>query len=470
MILRHKDLVIDPNDPFLNCKLDRKKYALTLTKLIEGFPEGFVLAINNEWGTGKTTFIKMWREYLSGKDFDTLYFNAWENDFESTPLIAILSELKELIGKNNKDQFKTLLSKGVTLTKSVIPLIIKSLVDNYVNSKNITDAIEKISEGAVNVLEEEVEEYAKKKKGLVEFRSELSKFLNNRSSSKPLIFFIDELDRCNPKYSVEVLENIKHFFSVNGVVFILSIDKYQLGNAVQGYYGSDKINSDAYLKRFIDLEFKIPSPDAIVCCRYFCDYFELDRFFKNPARLNFRDFQNEYENFIRFAKLIHETDLLSLRQTEKLFAHTRVVLTQFKSNYYVFPEVLFFLILVRDQNLNLYSNVRDGRLSLQEFTSNIEDILVKYKNDETETLIYVIAAHLIRFYYNQLREKQHKIKLIIKSSEDGTDRLSIETKFSHSLLFSQITSIDRERYDLYSLRELLKKVDLIDDILMGNEP
>jgi len=468
MILRHKDLVIDPNDPFLNCKLDRKKYALTLTKLIEGFPEGFVLAINNEWGTGKTTFIKMWREYLLGKDFDTLYFNAWENDFESTPLIAILSELKELIGKNNKDQFKTLLSKGVTLTKSVIPLIIKSLVDNYVNAKSITDAIEKISEGAVNVLEEEVEEYSKKKKGLVEFRSELSKFLSTRSSSKPLIFFIDELDRCNPKYSVEVLENIKHFFSVDGIVFVLSIDKHQLGNAIQGYYGSDKINTDSYLKRFIDLEFRMPVPDSLVCCRYFCDYFKLHEFFKSEERASYADFRSEYENFIRFSRLIYETDLFSLRQVEKLFVHVRVVLTQFKSNQYVFPEVLFFLIVLRDRNLDLYGKIRDSRLVLQEFVNDIERVLRRYKNEETENLIHVIEAHLIRFYFNQLREKSYQLSLFMKTDESN-ERLSIETSFNHSLLYSLVKGIDKERYHKFALLKLFEKVDLADDIFIGKD-
>ena len=65
---------------------------------------------------------------------------------------------------------------------------------------------------------------------------------------------IDELDRCNPHYSVLVLERIKHIFSVPGIVFILSVDKKQFGNAIRGYYGSDLIDANEYLRRFIDLD------------------------------------------------------------------------------------------------------------------------------------------------------------------------------------------------------------------------
>jgi tRNA A37 threonylcarbamoyladenosine biosynthesis protein TsaE len=62
MNIKHSEVTIDSENPFANCKLDRKKYSQVLTGLINSYSEGFVLAINNKWGTGKTTFIKMWRQ------------------------------------------------------------------------------------------------------------------------------------------------------------------------------------------------------------------------------------------------------------------------------------------------------------------------------------------------------------------------------------------------------------------------
>ena len=53
MRIRHNDIEINETDPFLNCKLGRKEYALVLTDIVKNFNDGFVLAIDNEWGTGK---------------------------------------------------------------------------------------------------------------------------------------------------------------------------------------------------------------------------------------------------------------------------------------------------------------------------------------------------------------------------------------------------------------------------------
>ena len=77
-------------------KPDREKYAKVLTDIIENYSTGFVLAINNKWGTGKTTFVKMWEQDLKNKSYKTLFFNAWENDFENSPLTALMGELKSL--------------------------------------------------------------------------------------------------------------------------------------------------------------------------------------------------------------------------------------------------------------------------------------------------------------------------------------------------------------------------------------
>ena len=94
MEIRHKDLDIVKDNPFFNCKLGRENNAFVLTQIVESYADGFVLALNNKWGAGKTTFVKMWQQHLINKGFRTMYFNAWENDFEIEPLVAMLGELK----------------------------------------------------------------------------------------------------------------------------------------------------------------------------------------------------------------------------------------------------------------------------------------------------------------------------------------------------------------------------------------
>ena len=76
---------------------------------------------------------------------------------------------------------------------------------------------------------------------------------------RPLVFFIDELDRCRPSFAIELLERVKHLFDVKNIVFVLSIDKKQLEAITAAVYG-ERIDALEYLRRFIDLDFYLPLP------------------------------------------------------------------------------------------------------------------------------------------------------------------------------------------------------------------
>lgn len=64
MKIKHHEIIPNKENPFAECKLGREPYARVLTDIVNTYADGFVLAINNEWGTGKTTFVKMWQLML----------------------------------------------------------------------------------------------------------------------------------------------------------------------------------------------------------------------------------------------------------------------------------------------------------------------------------------------------------------------------------------------------------------------
>src|SRR5690606_14703518 len=131
-----------------------------------------------------------------------------ENDFDKNPLIAIMAELKSLT-KNDDTAFKSVLQKGAILTKNIVPELLKALLTKYTGLDKATiDAIKNTSEGVTEILKDEIEEYASKKKTILEFRDELEDFVKKNTNNKPLVFIIDELDRCRPDYAVEVLEQM----------------------------------------------------------------------------------------------------------------------------------------------------------------------------------------------------------------------------------------------------------------------
>ncbi len=84
---RLRDIEVNNDNPFANDILDREKYGTTLKNVVEMYTEGGgVIAINGDWGTGKTTFVRMWSAMLENEEFKTVYFNAWETDYYNDPI------------------------------------------------------------------------------------------------------------------------------------------------------------------------------------------------------------------------------------------------------------------------------------------------------------------------------------------------------------------------------------------------
>jgi predicted KAP-like P-loop ATPase len=181
---------ISKDNPFAGCKLGRELFAKILTNVIASYPNGFVLAINNEWGTGKTTFVKMWQQHLENNDYKTIYFNAWENDFDHNPLVAIISELKELSKPSSDDLFKSILPKAATLSKHILPGVVKAIVGRYIDTESVIDMIEGITKGSTEIFEKEIDEYKTKKQTVKDFRKDLEKFVVETSKDRPLVFLL----------------------------------------------------------------------------------------------------------------------------------------------------------------------------------------------------------------------------------------------------------------------------------------
>lgn len=466
MKIKHHEIEIPQENPFANCKLAREPYARVLTDIVNTYADGFVLAINNEWGTGKTTFVKMWQQQLENEGFQTIYFNAWENDFDNNPLVALMSELETLTNAKNKKVFKSVVEKGAVLVKNIAPSLAKSLIKKYVVDIDeiAVDAIENVTKASTEILESEIKEYADKKKTIIEFRKELEKFVKQADNTKPLIFIVDELDRCRPNYSVEVLEQIKHFFSVSGIVFVLSIDKNHLASAVKGFYGSEQIDSNEYLRRFIDLEYSIPKPSTKDFIKYLFEYYSFKDFFSSQERMQFRELHSDSENFTSMADFLLTKSNATLRQQERIFALTRLVLCSFKINEYTFPHLLFLLVYLKIIRVDLFQQIEKGELTLQELSDSIGNLMLSEDKDNHRINTAYVEA-LLLWFYNNNREYRKKIDLIGRD-EEGKPTTPIKSKLlsENDSLASYFENIDRQRYDHLKLDFLLKRINLTEPV------
>ncbi|WP_209329180.1 KAP family P-loop NTPase fold protein [Lunatimonas salinarum] len=460
--LRSLKIKSPAGDPFLNCKLGRKKYAETLTQIINSYSDGFVLSINNKWGEGKTTFIEMWIKYLnlSQNGFKTIYFNAWEHDFGHDPMAAILSEIKTL-NIDNGAKLNEIIQKAGKLSVHALPILLKALAEEYIDTETITKGVEEISKKSIEIFKTEVDEYSKKKQSLEEFKEALEEYVS--CLSKPLIFFIDELDRCNPKYAVEVLEIVKHFFSVKGIVFVLSVDKEQLGNAIRGYYGSDNIDSDEYLRRFLDLEFTIPSPPIRDFLKLIFENSGVSTFIENPERLKQYYGRNEKDYFYNMANTLFSQSGSNLRTIEKIISHLAIVLKTFNVKDRAFPEILFLLLFLKFEKTNFYNSLKNKQLQYQDLLNGFHDSIdLKIKNNSNINF-YSIEGLLIYLYHKSVTKNMSR--KLIEINDDNKD-LKFEPKFgTKEEIIKVIELFEEEGLDgISDLDDLLTKIEILDSL------
>ncbi|MCY3674132.1 MAG: P-loop NTPase fold protein [Paracoccaceae bacterium] len=238
-----------------NDLLQRRKPGEDLSRLMQGFENPRVVALNGNWGTGKTWFLERWAKHHRDRFADTtvVYFDAFEHDYLSDPLPALVTALGKEIPDGNIGEIKKV---AFRLAK---PLARKAL---SIAAPGTSEVVNLLGE-FIKALADEREYWANEKErmeGMGKFRSALEALIPPENGRR-LIFVVDELDRCRPDYALEVLEVIKHFFSVDNVHFILGVNLKALEDMVRVRYGS-KIDAAGYLEKFIQVRLELPEEVA----------------------------------------------------------------------------------------------------------------------------------------------------------------------------------------------------------------
>lgn len=240
--------------------LDRRPLSKQLSELVEKLENPTVLALDDRWGTGKTYFLKRWvaahTKENEGKA-TTDYFDAFEFDYLSDPLVSIISSVNERYPETAtatldrwKSAAKKLVKPGIGIALSLATLGAKQHLDEA--GDVIAEAVGgKASEFASDLWEAE----QAKKEALTAFKTHLRELTDE--SGAPLVIVVDELDRCRPDFALSILEIVKHLFAVSNVHFILGVNGSALENSVKARYGAE-IDAEAYLRKFINASFSLP--------------------------------------------------------------------------------------------------------------------------------------------------------------------------------------------------------------------
>lgn len=262
---------------------------------------------------------------------------------------------------------------------------------------------------------------------------------------------------------------MKHLFEVPNIIFVLAVNINQLQYAVQGFYGSSNIDGKEYLRRFIDIEYTLPTPNMEEYCKFLFDAYGFDKFFNNEFVRN-RNLQLEGQAFYDISCDIIVASNINLRVTNKIFAYTRLALSGFNFMQHFSADLFFLLCYFKIMNRLFYNQIRIGEFSIQELLNAIERNLPEpiFHSDDVSTMhhiSYAVATLLIQYNYSQrgdLREPNFKGKQA--DSKSAMDFPIESSKFDLEKLNEALTYESQNRYNLYGLQSALNKIDLVDSL------
>ena len=250
--------------------LKRNKDLVRFYDLLLAQESASSIAIDGRWGSGKTFFVKQSMLLINAKnpmsDMDeekkasivyalpfpkkaeevegnydvAVYYDAWENDNDTDPVLSLVYEIIKQLGINYAlEDYSNVFKLAGSVLEALTGRNINGIIENLKSQNPLTKIKEEkdLHENIKNFFTELLEERGKR-----------------------LVIFIDELDRCKPSYAVQLLERIKHYLCDERITFVFSVNLGELQHTIKHYYGND-FDACRYLDRFFDMRISLPPAD-----------------------------------------------------------------------------------------------------------------------------------------------------------------------------------------------------------------
>ncbi|MGI9337631.1 MAG: KAP family P-loop NTPase fold protein [Gammaproteobacteria bacterium] len=424
--------------PFEGDLLKREQEIKDLTPMIHAISSPATMALDAEWGAGKTAFIKMWKAHLNNEaSARAFYFNAWETDFAADPLMPFVETITAQLPQKKHQKLKD----GV---KALFPIIVGDLVRKVAGVSS--------AEFAKNAAENLFAPHSK----MDEFKAALGEFV--KSQGKRVVIFVDELDRCRPDYAIKVLERIKHLFGVPGVIFVLATNRAQLCHSVNALYGAN-FDADAYLRRFIEFDYAIKAPDTSDFVDARLKGLEIDKFLSGRGEDSEIDRRDLHETLTLLAKL-HNS---SLRDVEQLLMRVVFVLWSLRDDsrtiYRFYPILLAFLVVARlkmPAHYHKYIHPADnGKEMVTHWRNQLQEAGIdKAGPTASHITAYIISA---KYSHRQNTPDAPDIPNLIESYADGVNNTAYRSVEQY------LRDLHRHyRGQMVDLSYLAKKIEMLD--------
>ncbi len=233
--------------------LDVNVYVESLSDFILECSTPMTIAIQGDWGSGKTSMMNMIRQNIESKVVP-IWFNTWQYsqfDMASYLSISLLGNFLEKIDAG--PETKNLLQNVYNGIKFIAKTATVAATEQFAGKR----AARKIDD---ELLSEDQLDTAKQLESLRDnIKTSVEKKLKLQNKER-VVVFVDDLDRLAPEKAVELLEVLKIFMDVPNCVFILAVDYGVITQGLIKKFGEQVGHSKgkSFFDKIIQLPFTIP--------------------------------------------------------------------------------------------------------------------------------------------------------------------------------------------------------------------
>lgn len=297
-----------------------KKYQDALIKYVQLADTPITIALQGEWGSGKTSLMNLLKYNLCDVD-NALYFpvwiNTWQYSLMLTPQQAILSILDGII-----NQIGMLNPSGQKWEES------RKKIGNLFRKMTTVGA--KVAAGTVGVDASVVDDLiggtAESQSNISQLKDEIGKLIKDaleRDKSKiGFTFYIDDLDRIDPPVAVEILELMKNIFDLEKCIFVLAIDYDVVIKGLKPKFGELTDSNEREFRSFFDKIIQLPF--SMPVASYNVDTFLVEALgkigFFSPEELNNMELSESLSEIARLSVGCNPRSLKRLTNTLSLIS------------------------------------------------------------------------------------------------------------------------------------------------------
>ena len=336
-------------------RLNMKAYADALTDFISNAQSPLTIALQGEWGSGKTSLMNALKHSLVDKEgapYLGVWINTWQYALMTNPEESICKILMGIMAKISADantpaeETRRFLSKSLTFLCSSASQIVAKQVG--------VDIQKNVEEWSSNNPPSEKSGVEKLKS---ELREKIEKSIGN-SGKRGYLFFIDDLDRIDPPVAVQILELLKNIFDLPNCIFVLAIDYGVVVKGLKPKFGAMTPENEREFRSFFDKIIQLPFSMPVAS-------YSIDGFLTSSLReIGFIDEKEEKdgklcEAFTDYALQSVGTNPRSLKRLINYLSLIKLIIgkttdKQDDADFAMWKDVLFALVSLQIQYPKVY--------------------------------------------------------------------------------------------------------------------